>query len=95
MAWTSAPTFIVSANIGACAGGGTVVVKGGHYKTGPLLVAGAKGLTIEVQQGASLVAAFGPDDWPVTHSSRPPSVVPLMTVRVSRRGESPSGSRRS
>ena len=62
-------TRAIQSAIGACAGGGTVVVKGGHYKTGPLLVAGAKGLTIEVQQGSSLVAAFGPDDWPVAHSS--------------------------
>ena len=59
-------TRAIQSAIGACAGGGTVVVKGGHYKTGPLVVAGAKGLTIEVQQGSSLVAAFGPDDWPVT-----------------------------
>ena len=41
------------------------MVSGGAFKTGPLYVSG-KGVILEVQAGASLEAAFGPDDWPVT-----------------------------
>jgi polygalacturonase len=45
-----------------CSSGGTVVVAGGNYKTGPVVVTGS-GLTLEVQAGAILSTAFGPDNW--------------------------------
>ena len=54
--------------IAACSKGGTVVVSGGAFKTGPLHVSG-NNVTLDVQRGASLEAAFGPDDWPVTSSA--------------------------
>lgn len=57
-------TAAIAAAIAACAGGGTVVVAGGAFKTGPLVIANTQGVTIEIQQGAALEAAFGPDDWP-------------------------------
>ena len=62
-------TAAIAAAIAACSGGGTVVVpSGGAFKTGPLHVTGSN-ITIQVQTGASLEAAFGPDDWPVTSSA--------------------------
>mmetsp|Transcript_23138 Transcript_23138/g.60463 ORF Transcript_23138/g.60463 Transcript_23138/m.60463 type:complete len:414 (-) Transcript_23138:179-1420(-) len=53
----------INAAISACSGGGTVVVAGGSYNTGPLVVS-TSGITIEVESGSALVAAFGPDNWP-------------------------------
>ena len=58
-------TAAIAAAIVACAKGGTVLVAGGAYKTGPLVVSGASNLELRVEAGASLEAAFGPDDWPV------------------------------
>ena len=61
-------TAAIMAAIAACSNGGTVVVSGGAFKTGPLYVSG-KDVTLEVRAGASLEAAFGPDDWPVSSSA--------------------------
>ena len=62
-------TAAIAAAIAACSGGGIVVVpSGGAFKTGPLHVTGSN-ITIQFQTGASLEAAFGPDDWPVTSSA--------------------------
>lgn len=61
-------TASIASAIADCLKGGTVKVAGGAYKTGPLLVAGGNDVFIEVADGASLVAAFGPDKWPVSDS---------------------------
>ena len=65
-ATTASPnnTAAIRAALAACAGGGTVVVAGGAFKTGPLVITGS-GITLEVQAGATLEAAFGPADWPL------------------------------
>ena len=62
-------TAAIQKAIAACAAGGTVIVTGGDFKTGPLVVSGGTNLALQVEAGASLVAAFGPDDWPVTSSA--------------------------
>eukprot|EP01047_Picozoa_sp_COSAG01_P011840 COSAG01_NODE_523_length_15948_cov_161.993690_6_plen_443_part_00 len=62
-------TAAIQKAIAACASGGTVTISGGDFKTGPLVVSGATNLALTVEAGASLVAAFGPDDWPVTSSA--------------------------
>ena len=46
--------------------GGTVVVAGGYYKTGPVQVSGHK-ITVDVQDGSALVTAYGPQHWCVQY----------------------------
>eukprot|EP01043_Picozoa_sp_COSAG02_P072037 COSAG02_NODE_13412_length_1398_cov_1.229407_2_plen_228_part_01 len=61
-------TGAITRAIADCLNGGTVKVAGGAFKTGPRLVAGGKDVFIEVSSGAALVAAFGPDKWPISDS---------------------------
>lgn len=42
--------------------GGTVVVAGGYYKTGPVQVSG-QNITVDVQDDSALVTAYGPQHW--------------------------------
>lgn len=55
----------IQAAVAACAGG-TVAVPEGSFKTGPLVVSG-EGVTLSLT--GDLVAAFGPDDWPLVKGS--------------------------
>jgi polygalacturonase len=85
-------TAAIASAIAACLDGGTVKVAGGAFKTGPLLVAGGKDVFIEVASGASLVAAFGPDKWPVSESlSLAAALRPRDPVAVSRQSSAGSG----
>ena len=43
--------------------GGTVFVTGGKFKSGPLFIMGVN-VSLNIEEGASLVAAFGPQHWP-------------------------------
>ena len=54
------------ADCSAGGGGGTVVVPAGHgaFATGPVVVAG-QGIVLRLESGAELVAAYGPEDWPL------------------------------
>jgi polygalacturonase len=82
-------TAAIASAIAACLNGGTVKVAGGAFKTGPLLVAGGKDVFIEVASGAALVAAFGPDKWPVSESlSLAAALRPRDPVAVSRQSGS-------
>ena len=65
-------TAAIMAALSACAGGGTVVVQGGSFKTGPLVVTG-RGVVLHIGTGASLEAAFGPADWPLLLASAGPA----------------------
>lgn len=77
----------ISAAIKACAGGGTVVVAGGAYKTSPIVVKNASNLLIEVQAGASLVTAKGPKDWPTNDDGMVPFILFLNTNGCSLGGD--------
>ena len=77
----------IRAAISACAGGGTVVVEGGHYKTSPIKVHNAVNLLIEVQADASLVTAPGPDEWPTDDDGMVPFILFKNTTGCSLGGD--------
>ena len=77
----------IHAAISACAGGGTVVVAGGHYKTSPIKVHNAVNLLIEVQADASLVTAPGPDEWPTDDDGMVPFILFKNTTGCSLGGD--------
>jgi polygalacturonase len=56
--------------VAACSTGGSVVVEGGSFNVGPLSIGGS-GVRLDIQSGAELVGAFGPDGWPHNGSSTP------------------------
>ena len=46
-----------------CAEGGTVVISGGIFRSGPLTVRG-HGIHLVVESNSGLETAYGPDKWP-------------------------------
>jgi hypothetical protein len=53
----------IQAALTECSTGGTVSLTGGQFKSGPLYITGVN-VSLDVEDGASLVAAFGPQHWP-------------------------------
>ena len=57
----------IQAALTECRTGGTVFVTGGKFKSGPLFITGVN-VSLNIEEGASLVAAFGPQHAPITKS---------------------------
>eukprot|EP01052_Picozoa_sp_SAG31_P022501 SAG31_NODE_1792_length_7256_cov_1.774626_1_plen_539_part_10 len=53
----------IQAALAECSTGGTVVVSSGRFKSGPLFITGVN-VSLQIVDGAALVAAFGPQHWP-------------------------------